>query len=345
MTFQRKMTPPTDAQAPFEHSAPDAQVMPSRFAQLRVSASEHLQMVQAAVTETGGHWPSDPSGQSDIGRKLAEFLRIVAPETIRFLETLAKEENDAIYMTALPKAPIVARSLAVAFAHVLGVPFNYAPQNGGKLVMELVPEPTAGAHTNATTGDFGAHTDDAAMPYAVRTRFISLYGLKNPPNTLTGYAPTYTALTALHRDETLSFVEPVLHEERFEVRFPTSFGLPKDVWSGPMAILRDLDNGGLETRFPSYAVRPVDTADYEAWAAIAVLHAALTANTVHVPVDPGAYLAFNNARGAHCRGAVGDGDRFILRTYALPDLQALQAKTQVEGPIFPLAPFVEGLKG
>jgi hypothetical protein len=345
MTFQRKMTPPTGAQAPFEHSAPNAQEIPSRFAQLRISAVEHFQMVQAAMTVTCGHWPSDPADQSDIGLKLAERLRIVAPETIELVETLAQEKNDAIYMTALPKAPIVARSLAVAFAHVLGIPFNYAPQNGGKLVMELVPDPTAGAHTNATTGDFGAHTDDAAMPYAVRTRFISLYGLTNPPKTLTGYAPTQTALIALRKHDTLSFVEPLLHEERFEVRFPTSFGLPKDVWSGPMAILRDLDNGRLETRFPSYAVRPVEAADYEAWAASAVLHAALMAHTVHVPVDPGTYLAFNNARGAHCRGTVGDGDRFILRTYALPDLQALQAKTQVEGPIFPLAPFVEDIKG
>lgn len=321
-----------------------AQTTPDRIGYLKVAFEDHLQMTRDVVEVTGGNWPADRVVQSIFGQRIAEKLRISVPNIARFIDSLVQEEIDAIYMVGLPTSKLIAKPLALALAYLHGEPFNYEPQNGGELVMELIPDLEAGENNNATTGEFGAHTDDAAMPFWARTRFISLYGLVNPPGTLTGYASTERALDMLSVRSDLEFVNRILCEPRFEVRFPTSFKLGEDVWKGPMAILRPLESGGFETRFPSYAVRPFDPSDHEGAAAIAAFLSALMEHTVYVPVDPGAYLSFNNARGAHCRGAVGEGDRHILRTYALPDLSELRNATQVAGPVFPLTPFVKKAK-
>ncbi len=146
--------------------------------------------------------------------------------------------------------------MLLAVSHILGNPFNYESQNGGALVMQLRPVDGSAGNTNSTREDFALHTDDAAMPRDARTEFINLYGIVNPPNTLTGFASTLEALAELEASSSVEQLVRALKEPRFLVRFPLSFGFAKEMWSAPCSILMISENGDVETRFPSYAVKP-----------------------------------------------------------------------------------------
>ncbi len=78
--------------------------------------------------------------------------------------------------------------------------------------------------------------------------------------------------------------------------------------------------------------------DFVAHAAISVFRAVLERHVVNLPLNPGCFLSFNNLRGAHKREAIGDGDRLILRTYALQDVTYLREVSKINGPIFPIGP-------
>ncbi|MEP4990026.1 MAG: hypothetical protein ABJV68_20390, partial [Paracoccaceae bacterium] len=222
-------------------------------------------------------------------------------------------------------------------------PFNYDVQNGGALVMELKPVEGSVGNTNSTREDFAFHTDDAAIPRDARVEWLQLYGIVNPPNTMTGFAPTLDALNDLKTSGTVDALIKALGEPRFRVRFPVSFGFEKEVWSDPCPVIEIGKDGDIETRFPSYAIKPVRDDDFVAHAAIAVFLAALERQVINVPLDAGCFLAFNNNRGAHKRGTIGEGDRLVLRTYATQCLDMLQAVTGEDGPIFPVAPFAKAL--
>lgn len=282
----------------------------------------------------GRGWPRDPINQLNIAAGFRPVVAAIAPELADLADQLANGEIDAAYITNLPQGKDEMSLFQLAFTMIVGEPFNYTTQNGGQLVMELRPVANAGPNTNATTDDFEIHTDDAAMPRDARTEFIMLGGIVNPPGTLTGYASTIEALA-----NTASTIIEVLRQKRFQVRFPISFGLGDDTWSEPMAILSGEDDE-TELRFPSYATRPADPADAEASVAIEALKAALNAAVHDFAVDPGAFLVFNNARGAHRRGPIRNGERLVLRTYAARSLDLLRRRTGIEGPIFPVNPFI-----
>lgn len=288
----------------------------------------------ARLALAGRGWPVDPANQLSIASGFRPVFAAIAPNMAALAERLRSGELDAAYITNLPRGQDEMALILLAFTLMVGEPFNYLSQNDGKLVMELRPAANAGPNTNATTNEFCIHTDDAAMPRDARVEFILLGGVVNPPDTLTGYASTVEALAAMPEP-----LIDVLRHMRFQVRFPTSFDRGDNVWSEPMAILA---GAGCDTelRFPSYATRPVDPADSEACDATEALTKALNAAVQEFPINPGTMLVFNNARGAHRRGAIRNGDRLVLRTYAARSLDFLRRRTGCAGPIFPVNPFI-----
>jgi hypothetical protein len=265
-----------------------------------------------------------------IAQAISVDLARHAPKLARQLARARAGEIDASYITGLPTDPEIARGVLLVITYAIGYAFNFSTQNGGKLVMELRPDPNSSqANTNTTTDEFRAHTDDAAIAGSCRVGWILLYGIVNPPETVTGYAPIAPVIKRLsHR------TKQVLFEKRFTVRVPVSFKLGDDIWTDPVAILSLSDTGATEIAWPSYATKPVDERDQEALDALAELEALVDQTMVHVPVDPGCMLAFSNVRGVHMRSKIGEGDRLILRTYARDSLADLREVTQDDGPIF-----------
>lgn len=316
-----------------------------RIRKMRVTESEKERLLQALDDFTERHtWKDDDkSAQAQIGFAFIAELKRATPRIVRTLERAKAGDLDAVYIEGLPTEMNHARILLISMTHILGRPFNYDSQNDGALVMELKPVSGSAGNTNSTSDDFALHTDDAAMPRDARTEFINLYGIINPPNTLTGYAPTLDALKELMSYGLVDDLVNALNEPRFQVRFPVSFGFDKEIWSEPCTIIKALKNGDIDTRFPSYAVKPVHDDDFVAHAAIAVFHAAMERQVVNVPLDAGCFLTFNNSRGAHKRGAIGEGDRLVLRTYSARNLDLLREVTGEDGPIFPVEPFAKAL--
>lgn len=285
----------------------------------------------------------DKAAQSDMGRAFVAKLKRAVPRLARALERARAGDLDAVYVKGLPTDLAHARIVLLAMTHIMGKPFNYDTQNGGALVMELKPVKGSVGNTNSTREDFAFHTDDAAIPRDARVEWLQLYGIVNPPNTMTGFAPTMDALNDLKASGTVDALVKALGEPRFRVRFPVSFGFEKEVWSDPCPVIEIGEDGDIETRFPSYAIKPVRDDDFVAHAAITAFLVALERQVINVPLDAGCFLAFNNSRGAHKRGTIGEGDRLVLRTYATQSLDMLQAVTGEDGPIFPVAPFAKAL--
>lgn len=130
--------------------------------------------------------------------------------------------------------------------HIMGKPFNYDTQNGGALVMELKPVKGSVGNTNSTREDFAFHTDDAAIPRDARVEWLQLYGIVNPPNTMTGFAPTMDALNDLKASGTVDALVKALGEPRFRVRFPCLVRFREGGMVGPLP--RHRNRGGWRYR-------------------------------------------------------------------------------------------------
>lgn len=270
----------------------------------------------------------------EVRRTIAQAISVDiarhAPKLARLLARARAGKIDGFYIIDLPVDIEVARVLLLAITYAIGLAYNFSTQNGGELVMVLRPDPNSkDANTNSSSEEFKFHTDDAAIARSCRVDWILLYGIVNPPDTVTGYAPIAPVVARLsHRSRA------VLFEERFRVRVPVSFKLGADIWTDPVAILSHSETGAIELAWPSYATQVVDDTDQEAADALAELEALVDQFMVHVPVDPGCMLAFSNFRGVHMRSRIGEGDRYILRTYARDSLADLREVTDSLGPIF-----------
>lgn len=283
----------------------------------------------------GLEWPASAAEQVALGKGFVPALEASLPRLAQALRDVRSGKLLAAYFSGLPQDLSKGRIVLLAMSSMLGAPFNYSSQNGGELVMRLVPIAGSGENTNATRGEFKIHTDDAALPRDARTEYINLYGIVNPPGTLTSYAAASDALSELDPE-----VIDVLREARFNLRFPTSFGFGTEIWSAPCPIVAGPEDD-IELRFPSYATRPSCEGDGVALAAIERLAEALDRHAVGFPVDTGCFLTFNNSRGAHKRDAIGESERLILRTYTTRRLEFLQDMTGSPGPIFPIQSFAK----
>ena len=272
----------------------------------------------------------DQAVQYALARKmLAEGALDAAPDLARAAKLMRGDAVDLVYARGLPTGEIEAGLMARILGAATGQLFNYTSQNGGDLLMRLVPTDGGAANSQSTRGDHAWHVDDALIPEACRVQKLSLYGVVNPPGTLTYYASMADA-EALLSDAHLA----VLSEAHWSVKAPASFGWGDEVWSAPHALLSKDWLGRTNIAWPSYNTRQLDPTDPRPAEAVAALLAAVNAVGVGLPVDPGCWMSLNNLRGVHGRGAVPVGRRLLYRTYARDSLAALRTATGAVGPVF-----------
>jgi len=305
----------------------------SRVGMLNVRASESEalgEMLGNMQALTGGCFPDDiPRQQLLVDIVACGPLKAAAPSLARILEQAEAGEYDCVYITGLPKNKQIAPLLTAVLARMLGHLFNYKSQNGGKFVMEIVPDDNSKDNTNTTRGEFDWHSDDAWVPREFRVEWICLLGVVNPPGTNTVYVPIQPVVAQLTQA-----TREWLFSASASVRAPLSFGLGGDVWSGSRSILTQVADGAVEIAWPSYATRPVDPDDSTAVDALRELAEAVDRHSYSVAVDPGCFFALNNLRGLHKRTPIGPGDRLLYRVYARESLDRMRDATGEDGPIF-----------
>lgn len=307
-------------------------------ASLELSERKRIMAVTQNVGLRGGY-PDDPNEQVALAEEFSSALMLASPTLRKAARDLREGYTDGFCIKGMPEEPNAARIALLALTTRFGSAFNYAEQNSGKAVMDLIPSDKPVENTNACRGDFLIHSDDGFIPVGYRVEILSLLGLKNPVGTKTSYAPYLEARQQLS-DQT----EADLRDDRYVVRAPVSLGFGEDMWTGPIPVLK----GPLcdfEIRYPSYAIRPADKDDEVAVNALRALYDAFEMNMHDVELSPGTLLSFSNLRGVHKRGPIIAGDRHVLRTYAIKNAEALQAATGVAGPIYPIAGFAETLRG
>jgi hypothetical protein len=166
-----------------------------------------------------GGFPTEASEQIALAARLAERIEHHSPRLGFELAKMPHEKDgEACVIHGLPAREGLAAIIQLALSTLLGDPFNYAEQNKGVLAMRLEPQPGSAANTNTTTDEFALHSDDAAMPEELRAEWLSLYGIRNPRGTLTGYAPIRVVLDDLANVST--DIQATLAAERFSVRMP-----------------------------------------------------------------------------------------------------------------------------
>jgi hypothetical protein len=305
----------------------------SRIGMFNVPTSEREaleEMMSRMLTLTEGEFPEDLLRQ----QLLVEFVALgafktAAPGLARVLARTKAGRYDCVYITGLPKNKKVAPLLTAVLGRSLGQLFNYKSQNGGRLVMQIVPDDNSMDNTNTTRAEFDWHSDDAWVLRDLRVVWICLFGVVNPPGTNTVYAPILPVLPHLSQVS-----REWLFSKAASVRAPLSFGLGADVWSGHRSILSRTSAGDNEIAWPKYATKLIDPNDPVAHGALHELAELIDRHAYSVAVDPGCFLALNNLRGLHKRTPIGPGDRLLYRVYARESLDALRQVSGESGPIF-----------
>ncbi len=301
---------------------------------LSLTVGESARITRVARERIGDEaFPIDPLSQVRLAQELAQMIELHVPRLAETLTRLRYEDDfEAVVIHGLPLEEELAPAVALALSCQFGVPFNYAEQNSGALAMRIAPRTGSAANTNTTRGEFEWHSDDAAMPESLRATWITLYGVFNPPRTLTGYVPIRAVLDHIAPNFCNALWEP-----RYSVRVPISFGLGENMWTDARPILAVDENDMVTVACPTFATKSSDPHDVEAKQAFDHFCSLLDRHATFVPVSRGTMLAFNNARGLHMRTAIGNGERLIFRTYVRPDLNALRSKCGHKGHIFSLS--------
>lgn len=263
-------------------------------------------------------------------------IKKYAPNFTRVIKRLLK--NDApcsILISGLPvitgktERQVINEKMSLAFAHLLGFPFQYLQQNEGKLVAEITPrEGYENTQSGLGRAHFGWHTDDSIFSINHRTEWIQLLGVINEGLTETLISPIDDIVKQLP-NEALR----ILMENRFEVKMPTSFGFRHQIWSYPLPLIWKNEQGQYEVGVPTYHVRISDQNDQPAHAALQALFSAIDICRYSVIIQAGTLFIFNNNRVLHGRTPV-IGDRMVLRTYIRRDLNALREITGNHTSVF-----------
>lgn len=202
--------------------------------------------------------------------------------------------------------------------------FSYQEQKEGALVQDIAPIPgLESSQSNASSFNFGWHSDDALFQREHRAEGIILYCHRNEGKTVTWYAPVDDILAAMDSRDAQA-----LRQNRFRIRTPDSFHLygGKLIYSEPRPIITEGPTG-TEIAVPTYNVQPADTKDEAAKEALWALHLALR-EPVAKPfiLEPGDILIISNVKGLHAREPIS-GDRWLQRCYFREDLKALREVT------------------
>lgn len=269
-------------------------------------------------------------------RQAALAIKKSAPHFTKVInKLLGNHAPCSLLISGLPVIPNpserlqINEKISLAFAHLLGSPFQYLQQNEGKLVAHISPRE---GYENTQSGlgrtHFGWHTDDSIFSLDHRTEWIQLMGVINEGLTETLLSPIDEIVARLSTDTLLT-----LTQNRFEVKMPTSFGFRHQIWSCASPLIWKNTHGEYEVAVPTYHVRPSDQNDKEGLTALDAFFSAIDACRYSTIIKPDTLFIFNNNRVLHGRTPV-IGNRMILRTYIRRNLYALREVTNNNASVF-----------
>jgi hypothetical protein len=280
---------------------------------------------------TDGQFPQDVARQSLLAKITADkLLAQAAPGLGRLIEKARGELIDCVYVTNLPTERSIVPLLSLTLGSSIGKVFNYGPQNGGRLIMEVTSDRS---ETEEQHGEFEWHTEGALVPRERRPEWIGLLGVDDTPGSYAAYAPIRPVEQVLS-----SRVKAWLYSPSACFGSPRSDVSSAGMWSTPRSILSRSPLGHTEIVWPGYAVRAARSDDTTYRDALTELSAEIDRQQVRVSIDEGCFLAFNNFRGLHREALASDSTRLFYKTYARHSLRALQ-ETGEPGPIFSATEF------
>jgi hypothetical protein len=278
---------------------------------------------------TGGELPQDAARQDLLAQIVAdEPLAQADPGLSRLIDQARAGLVDCIYVTNLPTEKPLTSLLSLVLSSALGKSFNYASENGDKLIMEATSDLSAAENARA---ELDWHTEGAWIPRELRAEWIGLLGLDDVPGIYTAYAPIKPVVQTLS-----ARTREWLYSQSACFRAPLSLGLGANAWSGPRAILSQSPRGEIEIAWASYAIRAARPDDKVYVQALTELYSEINRQHVRMAIDAGCLMAFNNLRGVHMHSPGDDGDRLLYKTYACQSLRRLKQMTGEGGPIFDL---------
>jgi L-asparagine oxygenase len=251
----------------------------------------------------------------DLHRRVVEFRRRAPSGDVLLLHGLLPEH---VTLPATPASPSVPRSgpaqrtalLLAGVMGLLGEPFNWKGNYGGRLIQDLVPmramEFTQTGRSSSVTLDW--HVEDGFSED--RCDYVGLLCLRGDPTAASQYAQA--------KDLRLpSTVAATLREPRFHTWAAPADDLPDDLPKRRVAVLTGPE-AAPEIVYDTHHIAPADDDDTEAAAALRALHARLDEVRIAHVMSPGDLLVFDNKRVVHSRTpftARFDGtDRWLMRT-------------------------------
>lgn len=211
-------------------------------------------------------------------------------------------------------------AMAYVVARLLGHPFAYGSQQGGRLVNAVTPRPEGIGikNFNGANTAFGLHNEDAI--HNRRPNWVILAGVRN-----NGHVPTFVSAVApsdLRPTDWKALREPAY----IQVANPSQGGsklrqrLPHALVSGPVT--------RPTLRVNTCAMEPWQCATRAHFEAYEMLREALERNVEEIVVGPGDVAILNNDRVVHGRPAFSanfDGaDRLLHRIIVRASLAELQ---------------------
>jgi len=290
--------------------------------QLLLDGLRHFQVF------TDGQFPKDVARQSLLAQIAADkSIARAAPGLNRLIEKVRADVVDGIYVTNLPTEKSITHLLSLTLSSLIGSVFNYVSENSGRLVMEIVSDPSEPGYHDA---EFDWRTEGAWIARERRPEWICLIGVENTPGSYTAYAPIKPV------EQTLSSrAKAWLYSPSASFRSPHSPASDATTWSAPRAVLSLSPLDHTEIAWPGDAVRAARLDDAIGAGALAELSSEIKRQHARVSINAGCFLAFNNLRGVH-RQANAGGYCLCYKTFARHSLRALQVQGE-SGPIFSLS--------
>jgi hypothetical protein len=210
-----------------------------------------------------------------------------APGLYRQIEKVRADLVDGIYVTNLPTEKSITHLLSLTLSSLIASVFNYGSQNGGRLVMEVAPDPSEPDYLDA---EFDWRTEGAWFARERRPEWICLIGVENTPGSYTAYVPIKPV------EQTLSsHAKAWLQSPSASFRSPRSSALDRMAWSTPRAVLSQSPVGRTEIAWPGDDVRAAKPDDAFGASALAELSSKIKRQHARISIDAGCFLAFNKS--------------------------------------------------
>ncbi|RTL02715.1 MAG: hypothetical protein EKK57_01160 [Proteobacteria bacterium] len=271
-----------------------------------------------------------------ISKLISKEIELFAPNFTNGMRAIRSYNLfDAVCVCGLP-IPVshdsselfVSKCMSLAFAYLVGEPFQYEQQNNGEIAAEITPTPELD-NTPSSGGrvEFGWHTDDYFFSQDFRTKWIMLCGYLNPDHVKTSLAFVDDIISQLD-SETLS----VLMSKKFKVKVPVSI-CRTEYWRENISIIRVNGNQDYEIGIPTFDTKPMDDLDVTAAHSLNQLISVADKVSFSKCITDDSLIIFNNDRLLHSRSVIPN-ERLVLRVYVRTDVEALRMVTESVGNVF-----------